>query len=483
MNPAAPGGGGLLPSNLIRRYRRDTTHRHRYDSLKAADVLEIEELTEELEEAEDEWKYYTDVLAAVGAGGGNGGALAQATTAMLLDVDADMKDINANLDEIVFSSVPRPPLLRFEFDLWGKDCSWLCLHTKFCSFDDYRTFLDGIGLGGAGAYFVDSSRHRFPCAVAVVATLSTLVRGTQFIGMEEIFGDDARVLGSMYTVTMEFVFSRFARKLSEPDTMMRYGERQEEFITKIREKCRRPSGRVPGYDFNEADFRVSCFADAWNREILRVGSGPAHGGPGAPRKPDSDLVQEAFYSGYLGYPGVKGLLVNFPNGMIGMFYGLESARRNDRYLVNRCGLNLQLERLRDRFTPGRALKAYGDGIFVTTQTLAGPFNARKKYSDAYRAANPGIVTDLNRQDRILSAMRICAEWMFAIPQNSFRAIDDYTRFKLLSNNTHAIQFKQLHVALFMSDVLTTFYGNQVSNYFKCKPPLFHDYIRDLNQMP
>ena len=166
-----------------------------------------------------------------------------------------------------------------------------------------------------------------------------------------------------------------------------------------------------------------------------------------------------------------------------MFYGLESARRNDRYLVNRCGLNLQLERLRDRFTPGRALKAYGDGIFVTTQTLAGPFNARKKYSDAYRAANPGIVTDLNRQDRILSAMRICAEWMFAIPQNSFRAIDDYTRFKLLSNNTHAIQFKQLHVALFMSDVLTTFYGNQVSNYFKCKPPLFHDYIRDLNQMP
>ncbi len=444
----------------------------------------MEELDAELEDLGDEWDFYVDILVAVGAGvGGGGGALSQFATAMIVGVDSEMQDVDDEINDIFFSTVPRPPLLRFKFDFAGKDCSWLCLHTKFCSFADFRIFLGRVGLGGVGAHFVDSSRHSFPCDVAMVVTLSTLVRGTQFIGMEEIFGQDYRVLGSMYTQGIEFLFKGFARKLSEPDTMMRYGDRQEEFITKIWEKCRSPTGRVPGYIFNKAAFRISSFVDAWNREIYRVGSGPAHGGPGAPRKPDADLVQEAFYSGYLGYPGVKGLLVNFPNGMIGMFYELESARRNDRYLVNRCGLNLQIERLRDRFTPGRLLKSYGDGIFVTTQTLAGPINASKKYSAAYCAANPGIVIDLNRQDRILSAMRITAEWMFAIPQNSFRAIDDYTRFKLLSNNSHAIQFKQLQVVLFMSDVLTTFYGNQVSLYFKCKPPAFHDYIHGLNQMP
>jgi len=41
---------------------------------------------------------------------------------------------------------------------------------------------------------------------------------------------------------------------------------------------------------------------------------------------------------------------------------------------------------------------------------------------------------------------------------------------------------QINVVVFLTDVMTSLYGNQISNYFDCAPPSLEDYFAGLNSV-
>jgi hypothetical protein len=217
---------------------RYSTQRHRINiGLYSRAVLELKLLDRREEELQDEWTSIATVLVLVRAmapAAPLNWLIGQGLVGLLIDVNDDLEAIYDQEEDILVCRIPKSPFLRFEFDFWNeKDEHWLDSHTKFHSKEDFSRFLGVIGIA-AGFSFRTVSRHVFNCDLAIVVTLSHLKNGHTFLMMQNEFGVDARIVGLMYAEGIYYLFGNFARKLSEPDTLMRYGNRIEEFIGKDR---------------------------------------------------------------------------------------------------------------------------------------------------------------------------------------------------------------------------------------------------------
>ena len=74
----------------------------------------------------------------------------------------------------------------------------------------------------------------------------------------------------------------------------------------------------------------------------------------APRHEGHGNLQESVHCGYAKCPGLKLLMVGFPNGHISCFYGAVSAWENDCGALNYSGLNAEMMRLQPEVAAARA---------------------------------------------------------------------------------------------------------------------------------
>lgn len=285
----------------------------------------------------------------------------------------------------------------------------------------------------------------------------------------------------MFALANLFLYAKFARKLSKKGTLKRYGPQLNLFKEKIRLKCLNPTiGR--GYAFSPAAFNIVFFVDCNAKASKRPGAGPAERGQGALRYRYAFEMQRAFWSGYNKFTGLKYLLANTPHGMTALLHGAESNRRSDPYLAKTCRLDRQMKKLSEDFLPpGEKAVNYGDSIFKVTEFFQGPHNPHR-FSEAFQVANPDFCADLLAQDRTLSKVRISAEWIIAVAQNKFPLVGDKKKFVLMSKNKLQPAKTQINVAVFLTDVVTALYGNQISTYFDCAPPTLEEYFAGLDSV-
>jgi hypothetical protein len=405
-----------------------------------------------------------------------------ATLLLTLVCREDVRLVEVHIRRLLVTHTANRPLAMLSARLsWrNKDASWLDNHTGFESSNDLRRFFVQIGLGIYDS-FIGSKRNRYDAQDCVVYLLM-LTRGSiTFVVVESILQVDSRKVGEMFALANHYLYVHFARKLSKKGTLRRYGTMLDLFKEKIRLKCLDPV-LTRGYEFPQDDFDIAFFMDCFAKESFRAGSGPAEQGVGARRYRDAYATQRAFYSGYNKFVGLKYLLVNTPHGMTALLHGAESNRRSDPHLVKACRLEKQLKNLSAEFLPpGQKAKSYGDSIFKITHFMQGPHNPHL-YSDEFQDENEEYCADLLAQDRTLSAARISSEWIIAVAQNKFPLVGDKKKFKLMSTNKLQPAKTQINVVVFLTDVMTSLYGNQISKYFDCAPPSLEDYFAGLNSV-
>ena len=73
------------------------------------------------------------------------------------------------------------------------------------------------------------------------------------------------------------------------------------------------------------------------------GTGPDHAGPGAPRRPNADLIQESFYNGWVHSHGIKHLTCDLVDGIAAFCWGADSIRRNDLFSLSDSQANTHVE--------------------------------------------------------------------------------------------------------------------------------------------
>ena len=81
---------------------------------------------------------------------------------------------------------------------------------------------------------------------------------------------------------------------------------------------------------------------------------------------NSQLLQEAFYSGYKKHHGIKFQSVELPNGMCADLFGPKSYRDSDVDLLTASGL---VPALFEVTRGGKQYAIYGGGVFPTVDNL------------------------------------------------------------------------------------------------------------------
>ena len=79
--------------------------------------------------------------------------------------------------------------------------------------------------------------------------------------------------------------------------------------------------------------------DCTNQPIARVGAGPLHDGPGAPRADPDVWLQRVFYNGWLGHHGIKYGTMDTPDGMTIFSAPGISSRHCDLYWLRETDLS------------------------------------------------------------------------------------------------------------------------------------------------
>jgi hypothetical protein len=112
---------------------------------------------------------------------------------------------------------------------------------------------------------------------------------------------------------------------------------------------------------------IYCFIDGHDDKVQRVGAGPMYpGGEDADRRQHAWRIQEAFYSKYRGFHGIKTITFIFPDGVTGYSSPSNSRRIHDSRVTQEAGFDTALRNVRgDGLVQGDGIvhRAYGDKGF------------------------------------------------------------------------------------------------------------------------
>jgi hypothetical protein len=204
-------------------------------------------------------------------------------------------------------------------------------------------------------------------------------------------------------------------------------------------------------------FLPFAFLDGNCTATCTPGSGPAHAGRSAPRNPNSQRLQEAFYTGWLHKHGIKHLTLDAPDGLALFCWGPVSIRHNDLYMLWHSALNDHVFQAQAHVLPvGMRKVMYGDSIFPWRSCLRSPFHASAV------AANK-VWKD--KVDKAMSSARECVEHHYGEadmqwPFMAYSAKLKIVNMDLASLYTCKMLLRNFHVCL---------YGNLTSERFKCRP--------------
>jgi hypothetical protein len=240
------------------------------------------------------------------------------------------------------------------------------------------------------------------------------------------------------------------------------------------------------YTFTPESFNICMFIDGCLKKSTRAGSGPIEPGQGAARRPHAHEIQQANYSGYCKFGGVKFLQGVYPNGMCAFATRLYALRRTDQHAFNYFDVEGLLANHCQSRQNGRIYCAYTDLGSVPTIHSKAAFRIEKKVSAAFREAHPQfeeIIADCMAQDNALNRVRECgSEHKNAMDVAMCKFLDDWKSFKWLSNEKRNVHLYRVLIALFLVDLNSCVHGNQISETFDCDTPSLEEYFEGLNSL-
>lgn len=215
-------------------------------------------------------------------------------------------------------------------------------------------------------------------------------------------------------------------------------------------------------------FAIFGFIDCSIDKICRPFSGPAGNYEGSGRKPEEEIAQRAFYTGYKKIHGIKVETVYLPNGMSTLF-GPVSARLTDvENVLEMSMLNTFLVHLQ----AGRPFEyqALGDGVYGN-----GNLRCIRSYFKS-RANEPPLTDDQLRCNLAIKKCRQSIEYNYGSMSMHFKICDDKKHNMIGKKNPYAIE--QLRIAHLLTNISICLKGDQGSgeNMFDCAPPRLEEYL-------
>ena len=289
------------------------------------------------------------------------------------------------------------------------------------------------------------------------------------LSLMEQFGGDPGKWSRVIKWLSEYIANKFRCKMEAKGLeffQTRFGLYSESIRQKANEKGAEMNGANSAPLFPQPDdMAVMGFVDGKFTATCVPGSGPMGLGAGAPRRPAADMIQQAFYTGWLCRHGIKHLTLDAPDGMTMFCYGPSSIRHNDLTLLHDSGIDREIgvvEYAQGRLLPMHRLM-YGDAIFPWRNHLRSRHNA--SVADARKVWKDDC-------DESLSSARMLVENHYAQANMLFPFMSYEPKLKVLNMNLAALYtvkvlFRNMHVC--MNENLT-------SQRFNCVPPTLEGYM-------
>ena len=466
-----------------RRTVRLTSHRNRFDALTSKDVMALADLSGLLVRSRKRLRVLLLILANKMLTGDDEDSFY--LPLLYLNAVKQVEVLKKRIYSISFTSQEYRESHHIGynnfFDFSARGNEWVRAITGFSNASHFSTFFSMLDLPD---YIISESGHKFRSLTAVLCMYKRFISNTSNEDMGREFCIDPNTLEKMVNIIIMILYYKFARKLKSEHALDRYASDLPIFVRKIKEKIANPSAiDAAPYVFDD-DFNTFGFIDGCLKRSTRPGSGPAYGGIGSPRRPNAGPDQMAFYTGYKKNHGGKFIQCVGPNGMCLFTTPMFSARRTDQLLYNEHGVDAIIEQHCNAFQNGRRFCTYTDLGFKVTDYNKRAFRITKRMTQAFRDSHDlePLIADCNAQDIAMNRVRQCSEHKNAMDSNLCKHLDDWKSWKFLSTDSNKNQFKRILVALFLVDVHSCFYGNQISSTFGCATPSIGQYIERLNSI-
>jgi len=175
--------------------------------------------------------------------------------------------------------------------------------------------------------------------------------------------------------------------------------------------------------------------------------------------------QADFYTGFTRCHGLKWLEVAFPNGILPFPFGPVGSNEADPTVFVRSGLRRSI--LRASIKAGRVHCGYGDPAFGQDRFCQGPYK--------WLPLSSGEASHNTK----MSKVRVPNEWGIGLVTRHFSALNFKSNLRIFRSPLY-LYWPVLQI---LTNCHTCFYHNQISNYFKCKPPSVFEYVEMGRELP
>ena len=307
-------------------------------------------------------------------------------------------------------------------------------------------------------------------------TMMRMKTGDDHTQMSYVFGGSTKKWSYAWRWIMVYLDTRYENIIGHQG-LLRFVDEFPVFYDAIKQKVQRGyyhdvnenNGTIQytsGLDFLPFDLFgfIDCSIDA----ICSPFSGPAGDFEGCGRKPEHDIIQRAFYTGYKKLHGIKVETVFLPNG-ISTLFGPVSARVPDVSGV------LQMSKLNDFLV---AIQQNRQHEYQALGDLAygGHLRCIRTYPRAL-AGQPPLTDEQKKCRRAIKRCRQAIEWSYGKISRDFEICSHPKHNMIGKRNPYAIE--QLRVAHLLTNISTCLKGDQASgmNMFDCAPPMLENYLR------
>lgn len=202
-------------------------------------------------------------------------------------------------------------------------------------------------------------------------------------------------------------------------------------------------------------------------------SGPCGDYEGAVRKAEYHDAQQAFYTGYKKFHGIKVEEIHLPNGMSFLF-GPVSAHHNDAGVLQMSNIDNYLAAIQE----GKFTVATANGLRSVTYSVLGDsaFNFGLHCVQLYFCSVGGAeLTEAEKRCNFhLKSARMSIEHSFGQVSNLFKICHNKDEVILGKKIPYAL--KQLRVCHLLQNCHVCFNGNSTSNKFLVPPPSIGNYL-------
>jgi hypothetical protein len=273
--------------------------------------------------------------------------------------------------------------------------------------------------------------------------LNRYAHGESWDAIADRFGGDATAFSRAFEWFVDHLFFSFYHAICG-DSLRRWLPMVDTFRQTIGAKFQKtPSPFETTYyglfdddyiiDMNIDDFTTFAFIDATNVRSCRVGAGPMKDGHSSQRRNEANLIQQAFFSGYLRSHGLKFLTVSFPNGLFGSVFGCSMAQ-NDLGAFNMSGMDEYLCEILQPINENSTVlpTLFGDRIFKAaakrcqTVLVAHEFDEDDEFAEYFT-----IFT------KRMNVCRQSEELMYGALFSTFKLLTNRSKHKILGGGNKA----------------------------------------------